>query len=54
MSYGQDKVKRSRAEPFHLGRNTQVWDIRIRSENHDLLNVSRLTIAVTENQSLEK
>jgi 1,4-dihydroxy-2-naphthoyl-CoA hydrolase len=35
------------ARPLHLGKRTQVWDIRIESEaSHELVCVSRLTIAV--------
>lgn len=34
------------ARPLHLGRNTQVWDIRIEDEEGRLVCVSRLTLAV--------
>ena len=34
------------ARPLHLGRNTQVWDIRIENEAGQLTCVSRLTLAV--------
>lgn len=34
------------ARPLHLGRSTQVWDIRIEDEAGRLVCVSRLTIAV--------
>lgn len=34
------------ARPIHLGRATQVWDIRIHSDAGRLACVSRLTIAV--------
>lgn len=34
------------ARPLHLGRNTQVWDIRIEDEAGRLVCVSRLTLAV--------
>lgn len=34
------------ARPLHVGRNTQVWDIRIEDEAQRLLCVSRLTLAV--------
>lgn len=36
------------ARPFHLGQSTQVWDIQVRNEKHDLVAVSRLTIAVLD------
>ncbi len=34
------------ARPIHIGRSTQVWDIRIESEEGKLVCVSRLTLAV--------
>ena len=34
------------ARPLHLGRQTQVWDIRIEDERARLVCVSRLTLAV--------
>lgn len=32
--------------PIHLGRTTQVWDIKINNEKGDLVCISRLTLAV--------
>jgi 1,4-dihydroxy-2-naphthoyl-CoA hydrolase len=34
------------ARPMHLGRTTQVWEIRIESEEGSLVCISRLTMAV--------
>lgn len=34
------------AKPLHLGRSTQVWEIKITSEDHKLICISRLTMAV--------
>ena len=34
------------ARPVHVGRNTQVWDIRIEDEQGRVVCVSRLTLAV--------
>jgi 1,4-dihydroxy-2-naphthoyl-CoA hydrolase len=34
------------ARSLHLGRNTQVWDIRISDDNARLVCVARLTVAV--------
>jgi 1,4-dihydroxy-2-naphthoyl-CoA hydrolase len=34
------------ARPLHLGRSTQVWDIRIEDEAGKLVCISRLTMAV--------
>lgn len=35
-----------RATPIHVGRTTQIWDIRITDEREKLVCISRLTIAV--------
>ncbi|PKL74332.1 MAG: thioesterase [Candidatus Melainabacteria bacterium HGW-Melainabacteria-1] len=34
--------------PIHLGRSTQIWDIRIHTEDEKPVCVSRLTIAVVD------
>lgn len=34
------------ARPLHLGRSTQVWEIRIEDEGQRLVCISRLTLAV--------
>lgn len=36
------------ARPLHLGRSTQVWEIRIEDEQRKLVCVSRLTLAVVD------
>ncbi|MDE3046693.1 MAG: hotdog fold thioesterase [Verrucomicrobiota bacterium] len=36
------------AEPLHLGRTTQVWDIKIHDSQQRLVSVARLTLAVIE------
>ncbi len=36
------------ARPLHVGRSTQVWDIRIEDEAGRLVCVSRLTVAVID------
>ena len=36
------------AKPFHLGKSTQVWDIKIYDEEKRLVSVSRLTLSVIE------
>lgn len=33
-------------KPYHIGRSTQVWHIEITDEQHRLVSVSRLTMAV--------
>ncbi len=37
-----------RATAVHLGKTTQVWDIRIRDEQENLVCIARLTVAVRE------
>jgi 1,4-dihydroxy-2-naphthoyl-CoA hydrolase len=34
--------------PVHVGRSTQVWDIRITNEENKLVCISRLTVAVVD------
>ena len=34
--------------PLHIGRTTQVWDIKIYNEEKKIVSVSRLTVAVTD------
>ena len=34
------------AKPIHIGRSTQVWDIKIENEEKQLVCVSRLTMAI--------
>jgi 1,4-dihydroxy-2-naphthoyl-CoA hydrolase len=36
------------ASPLHLGKSTQVWEIRLESEESKLVCISRLTMAVLE------
>lgn len=36
----------AKATPFHLGRTSHVWDIRITNEEEKLVCVSRFTVAV--------
>lgn len=37
------------ARPVHVGRGTQVWDVRVEDEQGRLVCVSRLTVAIREN-----
>ncbi len=39
------------ARPLHLGRSTQVWEIRIEDEDANLVCISRLTMAVVARRS---
>lgn len=39
------------ARPLHVGRNTQVWDIRIEDEAGRLVCISRLTLAVVPSRA---
>lgn len=36
------------ARPVHIGKKTQVWDIRISSDAGELVCISRLTIAILD------
>ncbi|MCL4113185.1 UNVERIFIED_CONTAM: hypothetical protein GTU68_051202 [Idotea baltica] len=36
------------AKPIHLGRKTQVWEIKIYSEAEKMVSISRLTMAVMD------
>lgn len=38
------------ARPIHVGRTTQVWDIRIEDDQGRMTCISRLTLAVTRKQ----
>ncbi|TQV77130.1 hotdog fold thioesterase [Aliikangiella marina] len=40
----------AKAMPVHLGRTTQIWDIRISDENGHKVCISRLTMAVLKHQ----
>jgi 1,4-dihydroxy-2-naphthoyl-CoA hydrolase len=40
-----------RATPLHMGRSTQLWDIRISDTDGKLVCVSKITIAVLENKA---
>lgn len=37
---------RAVARPFHLGKTTQVWEIKIFNESEHLVSISRLTVAI--------
>ncbi|MGH8172734.1 MAG: hotdog fold thioesterase, partial [Rhodanobacteraceae bacterium] len=39
------------ARPLHIGRTTQVWEIRIEDERGKLVCISRLTLAVVPRQT---
>ncbi len=36
------------ARPVHIGKKTQVWEIRIQDENEQLSCISRITLAIIE------
>lgn len=39
---------KGRSEAIHLGRSTQIWEIKIKDEKDNLVCISRLTMAVKE------
>ncbi|SDM12916.1 hotdog fold thioesterase [Sediminibacillus halophilus] len=43
-----------RATPFHLGKTTMVWDIKIVDEQERLISVSRCTVGVVPLKNEEK
>jgi len=47
-SVGSGKWVIGTAKPLHVGRTTQIWEIRITDETDKLICVSRLTVAVIE------
>lgn len=42
----RDGIVTATATPFHIGRSTMVWDIRITDEQGDTICISRCTMAV--------
>lgn len=46
----RDGVVTAIATPFHVGRKTMVWDIRIEDEQGKLVCISRCTVAVIDQQ----
>lgn len=48
----QSGILTATAKPLHLGKTTQVWEIKIVNEQNKLVAISRLTVAIlTKNQS---
>ncbi len=41
------------ARPLHMGRTTQVWEIRIEGERGQLVCISRLTMAVVSSRAVQ-
>jgi len=39
-----------KAKPLHIGRKTQVWEIKITNEKEQLVCISRITMAVMDKQ----
>lgn len=42
-------VVRATCRAFHIGKTTHVWDIQIHNERHQLVCISRLTVAIIKN-----
>ncbi|MGC7559389.1 hotdog fold thioesterase [Pasteurella sp. PK-2025] len=40
----------AKAQPIHLGKQTQVWQIEIKDQHNKLCCISRLTLAVVNNE----
>ena len=45
-----DGIVTGTARPIHLGRTTQVWEIRIEDEQQRLVCIARLTVAIVPRQ----
>src|SRR5690606_37683663 len=41
-------IVKGRTTPIHIGRKTQVWEIKIKNEGEGLVCISRITIAVLD------
>lgn len=41
-------------KPIHIGKKTQVWEIKITNEAKELVCISRITMAVLERNNTEK
>ena len=37
-----------KASPLHVGKNTHVWEIKIRNEAEELISISRITVSIIE------
>ena len=40
-----------RATPIHIGKTTQIWEIRITDKDNQLINISRLTLAIIDKKN---
>jgi 1,4-dihydroxy-2-naphthoyl-CoA hydrolase len=49
----QSGILRARTTPLHLGKTTQVWDIKIHNEHGKLVAISRLTMSVNEKEKIK-
>ncbi|MBW5446441.1 hotdog fold thioesterase [Cohnella sp. CFH 77786] len=47
----KDGIVTATATPFHKGRTTMVWDIRITDEDNRLICISRCTVAIVPRQN---
>lgn len=44
----RDGVVKGITKPIHIGKKTQVWEIRIHNQKEELVCISRLTVAVLD------
>ena len=42
------------AKPYHLGRKTHVWEIKLFNDDNKLVSISRLTLAVISKAEIKK
>lgn len=48
----QSGILRAKTTPLHLGKTTQVWDIKIWNESGKLVAISRLTVSVIDKEKI--
>lgn len=44
----REGIVTAKATPFHIGRTTMVWEVKIVDENEQLISVSRCTLSVVD------
>lgn len=47
----REGIVKGKVTPIHIGKRTHVWDIRITNQENQLVNVSRLTVAVIDKKN---
>jgi len=45
----KDGIVIAKAVPYHIGRKTMVWEVKIEDENNKLISVARCTVGIVPN-----